>query len=105
MAEVSEKQKLTDLRLALRTPQVDYLDYLSERDSVGLSEALRKVIASAMQRATSEISRPSRKLSRHVCLPQEQIGFIDQLSKSWGVDRSDVTRRLIDEERSMDLTL
>lgn len=103
---MARSEKSVDLRLTLRSPQIAYLEYLSERDIAPVSDILRKVIAGAMQRATIlDVPAFAKKYVRHLCLEPEHIAFLDRLALIRGIDRSEVARQLIDEERSMDFTL
>lgn len=94
--------RIAAVDLTLRTQQIVYLEYLSERDDSPLSHALGKIIDKAMLVIVLEQGRPTRKVRKHFSMSPAHVAFIDRLSVKWGIPRSDVARRLIDEALAKD---
>lgn len=91
--------------LTLRTQQVEYLEYLSDRDESSLSYAMAKIIAKAKLVIVLEQGRPAQKIRKHLTLSEAHVGFIDRLAVTWGIPRNDVARRLIDAALATDKKL
>jgi hypothetical protein len=93
------------LDLTLRSRQVQYLEYIAERDDLPLSHALEKVLSCAMSAEAPETSRRTVKIRKHFSLGVVHIEFLDTLAARLGLLRSDVARRLIDEARAKNQTI
>lgn len=87
--------------LALRTPQAKYLAGRARLTEVALSDIVNDVIANArLTMAPPPESRSPQQRRVHLWMDCENIVFIDELARTWGLSRSDVARRLIDQARS-----
>jgi hypothetical protein len=87
--------------LTVRTPHLDYLAYIADRDSLMLSHAFEAVLAEAAQYVTlPEKPRRVRKERLHVSIGRSWADYITALTRLWGVPRSEVARRLIDMART-----
>lgn len=92
--------------LTLRTQQIDYLEYLAERDDTNLSRAFGRIIErKIVVQPPTEQARASRKLRKTLTLLPSHLEMIDQMSESLGLPRSDIARRLIDEALAKDSTI
>jgi hypothetical protein len=93
------------VNLYLRSRQIQYLEYLAERHECALSHAVGRIVGRARQTTDLEVGRPAQKECRHFSLDQTHIGFIDLLAAKWGVNRSEVARRLIDDALARDQSI
>lgn len=50
-------------------------------------------------------SVPARKERKHYTLSADCLAFIDKLGVQWGLERSDVIRRLVDDAQMKDREL
>ncbi len=92
-----------DVTLLLRSPQVIYLEYLAERDASSLSSALEWVIRDRMAAIPALIIvNPALKARKTCTLTPECVAYLDRLSGQWGLERSDVVRRIVDDAKMKD---
>lgn len=86
--------------LKLRADRVRFLEYLADRDGTSVSRALGTVIDFYAPVPTGSAVVDSRERERkHVWIDQDHLAVIDRLAVEWGILRSDVVARLIDEGR------
>jgi hypothetical protein len=104
-SEPKTKRRVGPIDLTLRTQQLQYLEYLAERDELPLSRALARIIDRCAEVPWSHPVNPTKKARKHFFLAPKHIALLDQLSVIWGLPRSDVARRLIDEALEKDTTL
>ena len=100
-----DAQKSVRIDFTLRSRQVQYLEYLSERDGEPFSHALAKIITWALQNLMVDAPGRTEKVRKHVMIPEECLDFVDILSSRWGLPRSDVVRRLVDDAMARDTTI
>lgn len=101
----NEPREFIDVDLTLRTQQVHYLEYVSERDDVPLSRALASIIARKMESQRLDGPRPAKKERKHFNILVVHLAFVDRLCITLGLPRSEVVRRLIDEALTRDQTI
>lgn len=97
--------QVVDVDLYLRSKQVGYLEYLAERHDCHLSHAVGQIVGRARQTVDVETVRPQEKVRIHLVLDVTHLSFIDRLGVVWGIWRSDVVRRLIDDAMAKDQTI
>ena len=95
-------KRAVDIDLRLRTPQVEHLEYLAERDAGPLSSALEWIVSDRRHTMPIDTVIPARKVSKHLTLSIDSYRYIQKLSVAWGLPISDTVRRLIDEDRMRD---
>lgn len=103
--EAPVKPSRTTVDLTLRTKQVQYLEYIAERDDIPLSHALGQILASAIETEAPATERKTIKIRKHFSLTIQHVQFLDKLSTRYGLWRSDIARRLIDDALSKDRTI
>lgn len=89
----------------LRTPHVTYLKALADRREIprrSISRAIGQIIGDLAEEIGTlpPLATPTLKVTKHVSITVTEIESLDQLSMRWGLNRSDVLRRLIDHHRS-----
>lgn len=80
----------------LRTPHMRYLRTVAERESMTLSGVFATIIAyhgDVMMQSPLRVE----KVPLHVFMTSDQLAILDRLAVLWGVKRSEVARRLIDQ--------
>ena len=98
---MTEYHHKVDVRL--RTDRVQYLEYRAQRDEISLSQALESIIdAHAPLPTPRALTRPGRIERKHLTIDGARLAVIDRLALEWGLMRSDVAARLIDEARQDD---
>lgn len=101
-----EKPARILLDLTLRTRQVLHLEYLAEREDTTLSGALAIVLDEAKGSAADQSpTRKSIKIRKHFSLRPEHVEFLDRLASKFGLLRSDMGRRLIDQAVAKDRSI
>lgn len=98
-------ETVIDVDLTLRTQQIQYLEYLCDRDDVPIGGALGLIIDEFSSKGIPQRTRPARKVRKHVLIQKAHLVVIDQLSVLRGLTRSEIVRRLIDAALSRDNTL
>jgi hypothetical protein len=96
---------LIDVDLTLRTQQADYLEYLADRDETNEAVAFRRILDKRMASQSGIPPSPPQKVRKHYTVMGYHLEFIDRMAAWWGLPRSDVVRRLIDEALSKDTTI
>lgn len=91
--------------ICLRTPQVRYLEYLAERDAGPVSQTLDWIIRDRMKTTMQVFALPAKKVRGCYTLSPECLVYVDKLGVQWGLERSDVIRRLIDDAQMKDETV
>lgn len=88
-------------KICLRTQHVTYVRHIAQRDDVTVSEAIRRIINDH-----AAVIDPSVQMSRqeilHVGIGSENRALLECLSRSFGLDRSDIVRRMIDKAMTED---
>lgn len=92
---------MSRINVLLRSQQMDYLEYLAERDDTSIGKALGDLIE---QHAPPEITtRPQgRMVTLHIWVRDDRLAVLDRLVAHWGLSRSDITRRIIDVAAEID---
>ena len=104
--EPASRGEYTTLAVELRSPQLAYLEILSMRHDTSISLALARVIDGMMARDLPQDGAPKAvKVRKHMTISLRHLAFVDMLCLRLGLPRFDIIRRLIDEERSLDLSL
>jgi hypothetical protein len=93
------------IQLTLRTGQLTYLEYLAERSRITVHHALDLLLLERRKIDSLEAGIPPRKERIDVWLSTEALSFLDQAAVRFGLERSDIARRLIDETQSRDTTI
>lgn len=83
----------------LRDTQASYLERKAEQDGVTESMVLREILDTYSDAVATPPSVRPRKASKNVVLGVHQIAILDALCVRWGLTRSDVVRRIIDDAR------
>jgi len=85
--------------LSLRTRQANYLAQIAARKDVSLSRAFAQVIERyrVPPSAASVLAAPPRIARTHFVMDPDHLALIDALALAWGLSRTDVARRIIDE--------
>lgn len=73
-----------------------YLRYLADRDDISASKALGLLLDGYKDEAAGS-GAPRKVTKRHVCIGPGHLAIIDSLARKWGVSRSYVIRRVIEE--------
>lgn len=89
----------------IRSRQHQYLEYLAERDGCAFSRAFEKIIKLAIQNLILDSPGRTEEIRKHIGIGMPSLEFIDRLSVLWGLPRSDVVRRLIDDALARDTTI
>lgn len=90
--------------LHLRTRQARFLSEVASREDISLSRALARVIESYKPNPTGALPPPrARKAMRHLAITPSHLAVLDKLALDWGLTRTDVARRLIDEACDQEL--
>ncbi len=92
------------IHFTLRTRQIQYLEYISERDDALMSQSLRKVIERSIENIYVDPPIQTCKVRKNFSLPAKCVEFVNLLAQRWGLPQSDVVRRLIDDAAARDLT-
>jgi len=100
-----EHKKTPRLTLCLRTQQVDYLEYIAERDDIPLSRAFWSVLDRHAEIAQLRPRRPSQKAMKHLTLDDPHRAILERLSVRFGIPLVEVSRRVIDEALASDGTI
>lgn len=87
-----EKPSIT---LHLRTRQSRFLGEVARQKQVSLSKAFSEVLAGYAEPESA--SRRDYKHRTHLVVEPANLAMLDRLALSWGLNRSDVARRIIDE--------
>lgn len=99
------KIKFEDAVFDLRTRQLQYLQYLSERDDTPLSHSLSRVIEQAKERIFVDPHIQAKKERKHFSLPASCVAYVTLLASRWGTTKNEVVRRLVDDAAARDLTV
>lgn len=95
----AKKSDLIMLQLYLRTPQIEYLERVAEREGEPVMFRVRAIINEAMARDAAAIhlfADATQKIRKSARLTRAQLTYIDRLVRKHGLQRSDIVRRLID---------
>lgn len=91
-----------ELNLELRSQQVAYLRLVGEREDLPASHVLSRIIEANAHIAPSGGALVARKARLHVFLNLTCLAILDALARRWGLSRSDVVMRLVDDAQACD---
>lgn len=91
--------------IALRTRHAQYVEYIADRDGENFSYAISKIIFRARQNLIIDGPERIEKIRKHVMISESDWQFVNTLAKTWGLEQSDVMRRLIDDALARDTTV
>lgn len=89
--------KCQDADILLRDHHVEFLTFLAEESGSTVSVALSKILARTVASPKKSPSKPSKSVRKHLVFIPAQLAMIDRMAVLFGVQRSDIVRRLIDE--------
>lgn len=105
VAQKKPKSPATRTHIDLRTRQVQYLEYIAERDDISISHAMQKVIESAIDKIYVDPPLNAQKIRLHLTVAPKCDTYLKLLASRWGIRKSDVARRLIDDAAARDQTV
>ena len=82
--------------LRLRTPQIGYLEHQARWDGISLSQAFASILDRYAPAHISSIPATGGSERRHLTIDPDHAAVLADLSVKWGMERSEVARRLID---------
>lgn len=102
------------LDVHLRSQHIEFVKHLAERAHEPIepekfsiyvndfteSYVITKLIEHAKQKDASEKSEPSRKVRKHFSVKASDVEFLDRLCTKWGIKRSQVIQRLIEQAQA-----
>lgn len=102
-APVVRKDARVTVDLLLRTHHSNYLFYLADRESIGLSHAVEAIIDDAVKAIVWPPNpAPGKKVRANLSLGASRVLFIDRVAVLWGLNRSQVVMRLIEMAKARD---
>lgn len=93
-------QTFVDVTLRLRSPQAAFLEFLANKHEVDESKIVRRLIVKRINEDQAPVLADNAvKRRKHLVLGLRHIAYLDKLCRRYGLSRSDVVRRLIDDAR------
>lgn len=87
--------------VSLRSPEERYLRHHADLGVESVSSVFRAIVE--RYGAPGPVPQPgAHKLRQHIVVTERTLTTIDRLTVEWGVDRSEVSRRLIDRAQNDD---
>lgn len=87
--------------VSLRSPEERYLRHCADLGVESVSSVFRSIVD--RYGAAGPVPQPSARKSRQcIAVTESTLSTIDRLAVEWGVDRSEVSRRLIDRAQKDD---
>lgn len=94
----SRPKRTADIDLTLRTPQVEYLQYLANWGDASLSDVFGSILERHALTVDPARIKAAKRERKHFAIHPDHAAAIDRLTVQWGVSKSEVARRLIDME-------
>lgn len=92
------QRRTADIDLTLRTPHVDYLEYLARWEDAPLSHVFGSILERHVLTANPAPVKVARLERKHFAISPEHAAALNRLTVQWGVSKSEAARRLIDME-------
>lgn len=91
-------KRTADIDLTLRTPQVEYLEYLARWGDASLSHVFGSILERHVLTTNLVTVRVARLERKHFAINPDHAAALSRLTVQWGVSKSEAARRLIDME-------
>lgn len=92
-----ERPKRSTIGLTLRTQQADYLERVAESEETSLSQAFGSILEAMAGETDIPAKSPTWRVRKHLVIDPRHQDVLNRLAAKWGLSKSDVARRLIDQ--------